>query len=236
MSVMDGILSINKPVGITSYDVIRKVKKLLREQEPPSHKAKAVKVGHAGTLDPFADGVLLILVGKATKRFDEIQGWQKTYRAVAKLGARSDTLDCTGVIENRKSNIEHRMNKNDIQKVAVNFVGEIEQVVPSYAAAKYRGRKLYEYAREGVEIPEKKKQVTVYSIKVLRVLKGEVEMRVVCASGTYIRQLSYEIIKDLGVESYLSELTREAVGEYTIGHSYDLEQVDVTMFRNMVTK
>ncbi|MFH2019684.1 MAG: tRNA pseudouridine(55) synthase TruB [bacterium] len=210
---MDGILPMDKPTGITSYDVIRQVKRLL---------PRNVKIGHAGTLDPFAGGVLLILLGKATKQFDEIQSWKKTYRAIATLGATSDTLDSTGTIETKTTGNSHQVSRKELNEVVKGFVGEIEQKVPAYAAAKYQGRKLYEYARKGVKIPEKKKVVMVYSIEVLDVADSEVEMRVVCSSGTYIRQLSYDILQTLGIESYLSELEREAIGEIKLANCAQL--------------
>src|SRR3989339_1112825 len=207
---MDGILPIYKPAGITSYDVIRQVKRML---------LRGQKVGHAGTLDPFAEGVLLLLLGKATKRFDEIQSWRKTYLATARLGYFSDTLDVTGQI-NKVPNLAEYSTK--VQDVANRYVGTIEQVVPSYSAAKYKGKPLYKYARGGEDVPPKSKKVTVYSIKVLEPSESngsnhrtEVQMRVECGSGTYIRQLSYDIFHTLGIESYLTSLTRERVGEIT---------------------
>ena len=207
---MDGILPIYKPAGITSYDVIRQVKRML---------LRGQKVGHAGTLDPFAEGVLLLLLGKATKRFDEIQSWRKTYLATARLGYFSDTLDVTGQI-NKVPNLAEYSTK--VQDVANRYVGTIEQVVPSFSAAKYKGKPLYKYARGGENVPPKSKKVTVYSIKVLEPSESngsnhrtEVQMRVECGSGTYIRQLSYDIFHTLGIESYLTSLTRERVGEIT---------------------
>ncbi len=207
---MDGILPIYKPAGITSYDVIRQGKRML---------LRGQKVGHAGTLDPFAEGVLLLLLGKATKRFDEIQSWRKTYLATARLGYFSDTLDVTGQI-NKVPNLAEYSTK--VQDVANRYVGTIEQVVPSFSAAKYKGKPLYKYARGGEDVPPKSKKVTVYSIKVLEPSESngsnhrtEVQMRVECGSGTYIRQLSYDIFHTLGIESYLTSLTRERVGEIT---------------------
>jgi len=213
---VDGVLPIDKPSGITSYDVIRALKKSL---------PRGTKIGHAGTLDPFARGVLLILLGQATRKFEEIRNWPKVYRAVAKLGSSSDTLDRTGRISKQDAVNRKQDTKEEIQKITERYVGEIEQVVPAYAAAKYRGRKLYEYAREGKEVPPKKKKVTVYSIEVLRAEREKVEMRVVCGGGTYIRQLTYDILKTLGVESYLVSLSREAVGEMTQKQSLKWERL-----------
>lgn len=220
---MDGILPIDKPVGITSYDVIRLIKKILHLTRRDLVKCK---IGHAGTLDPFASGVLLIVLGKATKQFAEIQSWKKTYRAVARLGARSDTLDSTGNIREmeNKDRISTLL-RSDLQTNADRFIGEIEQKVPAYAAAKYQGRKLYEYAREGVIIPEKKKVVTVYSIEVLCVTDSEVEMRVECSSGTYIRQLSFDLLQTLEIESYLTALEREAIGKIRLTDCAQLNEL-----------
>jgi tRNA pseudouridine55 synthase len=211
---MDGLLPINKPAGITSYDVIRRVKKAL---------IRGTKIGHAGTLDPFAEGVLVLLLGKATKRFAEIQSWKKTYLATAKLGAKSDTLDKDGKITKQARYHEDGLDLSSVQQIADRYVGEIEQEIPAYAAAKYKGRKLYEYAREGKKVPKKSKKVMIYSIEVMRVDKDEVEMRVVCGSGTYIRQLSSDILQQLGIESYLEKLVREAVGEITLEQAIDVD-------------
>lgn len=216
---MQGLLPINKPAGITSYDVIRRVKRVLKTLP------NKVKIGHAGTLDPFASGVLILMLGKATKRFDEIQGWKKTYLATAKLGSSSDTLDRTGEITAQAPKEVRELTKMQIQKVADKYIGEIEQEIPAYAAAKYKGRKLYEYARDGVKIPQKSKKVVIHSIEVLSTKDETVEMRVVCGSGTYIRQLSYDIMKELGIESYLDTLVRESVGEIGLDDCTITEQV-----------
>jgi len=216
---MDGILPVYKPRGITSYDVIRQIKKIL---------PRGTKIGHAGTLDPFAEGVLLILLGKATKSFDEIQKWPKTYVATARVGSYSDTLDREGK-KTVQTTVPTELSKDSVVAASGSFVGEIEQVVPAYSAAKYRGRKRYEYARRGTRVPEKSKQVMIYAIEVGKVSQDSVGIRVVCSSGTYIRQLSYDILKGLGWESYLDTLVREAVGEIKIDHAVsltDLEQED----------
>ena len=213
---MHGLLPIYKPSGITSYDVIRQVKKII---------PRGTKIGHAGTLDPFAKGVLILMLGRATKRFDEIQTWRKRYRSVARLGVKSDTLDCDGTMSEQVDGEWEKVGKQEIQEVASKYLGQIEQVVPSYAAAKHKGRKLYEYAREGVEVPEKKKLVIVYSVEIVGVGKDEVEMLVECSSGTYIRQLSADILQELGIDSHLTSLVREAIGEIELEQSVKLRQV-----------
>lgn len=221
---MEGILPIYKKSGVTSFDVIRRLKKLLPHGQ---------KIGHGGTLDPFAEGVLLILLGKATKRFDEIKGWKKRYLAVARLGARSNTLDSEGKISKTiKKHLINNLSVEEIQKKADEFVGEIEQVVPQYSAAKYKGKPLYKYARRGEKVPQKIKKVMIDKIKVLNIYcssvsehGGKVKMEVICGSGTYIRQLSYDIFSNLGIESYLEKLTRLQVGEITTHSCVKLEEI-----------
>lgn len=201
-------MPVDKPVGLTSYDVIRRIKQLL---------PRGQKIGHAGTLDPFASGVLLLLLGAATKRFDEIQKWRKTYLATARLGYYSETLDATGEIKQCQSK---QVTREQIEAVLPQFAQEIEQEIPRYSAAKVGGKPRYKYAREGKTLPPKSKKVMIYEIELLpgRIKDNDslVHLRVRCGSGTYIRQLSYDIFKTLGVESYLQDLRRERVGEIDI--------------------
>ena len=220
---MDGLLPVWKPKGMTSYDVIRIWKKTYGKQD---------KIGHAGTLDPFAEGVLILMLGRGTRKFDEIQSWPKTYRAVARLGAKSDTLDTTGIVEVTGT---HECTVEQVQKAAERFVGETEQVVPQYSAAKYKGKPLYKYARKGEGTPEKKKKIVVYSLEVLKVGDERAELLITCSSGTYIRQLSYDIFRTLGIESYLTELVREKVGEITKKVCIMVDELtDVDMVRQRV--
>ena len=205
MQDMDGILPVYKPVGITSFDVIREFKRSVRP---------TFKLGHAGTLDPFADGVMLLMLGKGTKQFDQLQKLPKTYLATALLGASSDTLDVTGTIT--QSNLPSTLNLSEITNAASTFTGIIEQAIPDYSAAKVGGVPRYTLARQGATLPPKSKSVTIYSLEIVSVEKEECVLRVSCSSGTYIRQLSYDLFTSLQVESYLTTLTRESVGEYTI--------------------
>lgn len=231
---MDGLLPVWKPTEITSYDVIRIVKREVLKKLP-----EKVKIGHAGTLDPFAEGVLILMLGRGTRKFDEIQTWPKTYRAVAKLGAKSDTLDKTGNIVPIHSDT---VSRDAVERALKEFVGEIEQVVPQYSAAKYQGMPRYKYARKGELIPEKSKKVQVYSIEVVgdplfnySNNRSEMELLISCSSGTYIRQLSYDIFRSLGIESYLYSLVREAVGKITRAECLPLDQLaDADMVRQRV--
>ncbi len=205
MNLINGILPIYKPKGITSYDVIRKFKK---------ETGFKGKIGHAGTLDPFAEGVLLLLLNKATKKFDEIQKWQKVYRAVAVMGASSDTLDITGKIVQQENCPAPSL--ETIEFEARSLVGELDQVVPSYSAAKHKGVPLYKLAREGKKVPQKIKEVVIYHISIKRYEFPELEFEADVSSGTYVRQLSYDLLKNVGVESYLKELTRLAIGQVNL--------------------
>lgn len=199
---MDGILPVHKPRGISTYDVIRALKRA----------GYRGKVGHGGTLDPFAEGVVLLLLGKSTTKFGDIQKLRKRYVAEAVTGAKSDTLDRDGKVEKVGGRVN--INESKIQDAANKYVGEINQKVPAYSAAKHRGRPLYKLAREGKKIPEKYKIVTIYSMKV-EVKNNIVTFDVECSTGTYIRQLSYDILKSVGVMSYLDSLVRVSIG--TIG-------------------
>lgn len=214
ISVMDGILCAYKPVGITSFDVIREFKRSVHPD---------FKIGHGGTLDPFADGVLLLLLGKATKRMNELSDLPKTYRAVAKLGACSDTLDVTGTIDSSREKIDSSINKQVLSKVTEKFVGEIEQEIPDYSATKINGVPRYKLARAGKEMEKKSKLVNIYNIEIEKIEGDLVTFIATVSSGTYIRQLSYDIFKSIGIDSYLEKLTRTEIGNFKIDNCVKIE-------------
>jgi tRNA pseudouridine55 synthase len=201
---MDLILPIYKPVGMTSFDVIRKFK---RDVHPD------FKVGHGGTLDPFADGVLLLLLGKATKKMNELSTLPKTYRAVAVLGKSSDTLDKTGTLT---PGVWTPFTPGVLEQAAKKFVGEIEQEIPEYSAAKVNGVPRYKLARRGQVQTKKTKLVTIYALSIDKVEENKVTFTATVSSGTYIRQLSYDLFKSLGIESYLDSLTRTQIGDFKL--------------------
>lgn len=202
---MDGILPVYKPVELTSYDVIRAFKRVVHLD---------YKIGHGGTLDPFAEGVLLLLLGKATKQMNALMALPKTYRATVVLGARSDTLDRTGVI----TPFDHYTIKslNQIKQAAEKFVGEIEQEIPEYSAAKVNGVPRYKLARRGIEQEKKTKRVKVYELRITNYAEQKVTFETTVSSGTYIRQLSYDLFKSLGIESYLESLVRVRIGDFAM--------------------
>lgn len=209
---MDSILPVYKPVGITSFDVIRAFKRGVK----PSYK-----IGHGGTLDPFADGVLLLLLGRATKQMNALTALPKTYRASAVLGAKSDTLDVTGRIEQCHSVI---VSREEIENAATTFVGQYEQEIPQYSAAKVNGKPRYLLARKGEVTERKTKLVTIYKLEVTNIHDNIVTFEATVSSGTYIRQLSYDIFSKLGVESYLDKLTRTEIGEFSIGKCAKIDE------------
>ncbi len=222
---MDGIININKEKGYTSHDVVAVMRKLLHIK----------KIGHTGTLDPDATGVLPICVGKATKVCDVITDRDKTYEAVVVLGITTDTLDTSGEILQRKP---VNIIKDDLMSVLSHFEGEIEQIPPMYSAIKVDGKKLYEYARAGVEIERKSRRVTIHEIELLEdklfmwdPKDGDNDLpsfkiRVSCTKGTYIRTLCDDIGRQLGCGAAMSELVRTAVGRFLIEDALSLSDVE----------
>ena len=221
---MDGILAVYKPVGITSFDVIRELKHAIHPD---------FKVGHGGTLDPFADGVLLLLLGKATKRMSELSELPKTYRAGAVLGASSDTLDRTGRIS--KQFTAYGIRQEQIMEVLKKFVGEIEQEIPDYSATKINGIPRYKLARRGEAMEKKTKMVMIYDLRFVLIEDNKVEFEATVSSGTYIRQLSYDIFKSLGVESYLEALTRTRIGDFQLEKCCEMSDFNDDIWKNKVT-
>lgn len=220
---MDAVLPVYKPVGITSFDVIREFKRKVH----PDYK-----VGHGGTLDPFADGVLLLLLGKATKKMNELSELPKTYKAVARLGASSDTLDVTGVI----TPLKHYTIKTleQIRESAKKFVGEIEQEIPDFSATKINGVPRYKLARRGEVMEKKTKRVTIYDLRFTKIENDKVEFVTTVSSGTYIRQLSYDIFKSLGIESYLESLTRTQIGDFNLTKCCDITDFKTGKWKTMM--
>ncbi len=176
---------------------------------------------------------MLLMLGKGTKQFDELQKLPKTYKATAVLGAKSDTLDVTGKIS-LEPTAGIQLTLEQVTSAAAKFEGVIEQQIPDYSAAKINGQPRYKLARRGEEMAAKSKPVTIYSLEILSLENDACEMRVSCSSGTYIRQLSYDIFSALGIESYLRNLTRESVGTYTIEQCCQISDFSETKWQDMV--
>lgn len=211
---MDGLILINKQKGFTSHDVVNVIRKKLNTK----------KVGHTGTLDPNATGVLPILVGKATKISKYLMEHDKTYIATIKLGEKTDTGDSEGQVIEEKS-IPADLKKEDINNALQNFFGKQKQVPPMYSAIKINGKKLYEYAREGKEVKLEARDIEIYKIELLEYQNNKIKFEVECSKGTYIRTLCEDIAKKLGTVGYMEELQRTKVNNFRIEDSILLDDI-----------
>ena len=212
---MDGIIVVNKQKGCTSHDVVNKVKKIVNK-----------KVGHTGTLDPLATGVLPLLIGKGTLCSKYLINHDKVYEVSLKLGISTDTMDAEGkIIEEKKVN-SNILAKENVEKVLSSFIGKQEQTPPIYSAIKVAGKKLYEYARKGQEVEIPKRKIEIYNIKLVGINKvsNEIEFKVSCSKGTYIRSLCIDIAKALGTIGYMSGLERLQVGEFKIENAIKIDE------------
>ena len=212
---MNGLLIINKPKGYTSHDVVNVLRKKLNTK----------KVGHTGTLDPNATGVLPILIGTATKISKYLIEHEKTYIATIVLGKKTDTGDIEGKIIEEDSNLRD-VDKNKLEEVIKSFLGKQSQIPPMYSAIKVDGKKLYEYAREGKTVELKPREIEILDINLIRYENNEIEFSVRCSKGTYIRTLCEDIAKKLGTIGYMKELQRTSVNEFNIEDSISLEELE----------
>lgn len=211
---MDGILLVNKPIGSTSRDVVNALMK----------KFNTKKMGHTGTLDPFASGVLLISVGRGTKISTYVEGLDKEYVAELTLGKDTDTLDLDGNVIDEKD-VKLPLDKEKIEQVFAHFRGVITQIPPMYSALKVGGEELYKKARRGEVVERKERQVTIYSLKLLSLHENKIIFKVVCSKGTYIRTLGNDIAHSLGECGHLTMLTRTRVGKYKIEDAKSIEDI-----------
>lgn len=213
---MDGIIIINKPKNCTSHDVVHSVKKITGQ-----------KVGHTGTLDPMATGVLPLLIGKGTLCSKYLINHDKIYEVTLALGKKTDSGDSEGkLIEERKVS-QDCLQVEKIKQVLATFLGKQNQIPPMYSAIKVKGKKLYEYARQGQTVEIEPRQIEIYEIKLSGIQKEQkqIEFQVHCSKGTYIRSLCEEIAKRLGTIGYMSGLNRIKVGEFSIEQALTWEQL-----------
>jgi len=208
------IYNIYKPTGWTSFDVVNKIRGITKEK----------KVGHGGTLDPFAEGLLIIATGKDTKQLTNISGASKSYRAVLKLGKTTDTLDTEGQIIDTKPVPE--LNEKIIINVLNKFVGEYEQIPPMFSAKRVNGVRLYKLARENITVERKPIIVNINNISLNSLNGDSVDFSVTCSKGTYIRVLGQDIANKLGTVGYLIRLIREKVGKFQINDSSTIEKFE----------
>lgn len=207
-----GILNIDKPAGLTSHDVINRVRRVARMR----------RVGHAGTLDPLATGILLVCLGRATRLVEYLTGQPKTYEAVIRMGQATDTYDAEGTIT-----AEHPVTftEADLAQALAQFQGEIEQVPPMYSAIKQDGQPLYKLARQGKDVARPSRPVTIYELDILDWQPPHLSLRITCSKGTYIRSLAHDLGEALGCGGHITALRRTAVGSFTLDTAVPLDDL-----------
>ena len=209
---MDGVLIIRKEKGYTSHDVVAKLRGILHMK----------KIGHTGTLDPDAEGVLPVVLGRATKLVDLLTEKRKTYEALLHLGIETDTQDMTGEILSKKP---VTVSEEEVTAAIRSFLGEQQQIPPMYSALKVNGKKLYELAREGKEVERKARRITIHEIRILEINLPEVKLEVTCSKGTYIRTLCHDIGQKLGCGGCMKELLRTRVERFGLEDSIRLGEI-----------
>lgn len=211
---MDGIILVNKPVGITSHDLVQKARRKLQTK----------KIGHTGTLDPLANGLMILTVGKATKILPFLSHHFKEYICTMKLGLKSDTLDCTGEISEERAITP--VNENDVVAALNSLLGKSMQVPPMYSAKKVNGQHLYDLARNNQEIEREACPIEISDIELLSFDGENIKFRVSCSTGTYVRVLTQDIAEKLGNIAVMTELTRTKIDRFSLDNAYDIEQLN----------
>lgn len=225
---MNGVIIVNKPTGITSQDVVTEIRKSM----------KIKSVGHTGTLDPLASGVLPILISKGTRISKYLIDHDKEYIATLKLGIKTSTGDITGDVIETKKVPESALEIENLKDVLECFKGKQQQIPPMYSAIKVDGRKLYEYARLGQKVEVKPREITIYDIELLDINmeSEEIKFRVACSKGTYIRTLCEDMAKELGTVGTMSALVRTKVGTFTLEQAIDLENLKTLLNEEIESK
>lgn len=214
---MNGIIIINKPKGCTSHDIVYKAKRIFNE-----------KVGHTGTLDPNATGVLPLLIGKGTEISKYLINHDKTYEAILQLGEKKDTADSEGKTIEEQNVTSEMLSEVNVKKILQSFEGHQEQIPPMYSAIKVNGKKLYEYARKGQTVELKPRKIEIYKMELLNIdiQNKTIEFRVDCSKGTYIRTLCENIAERIGTVGYMKELKRTRVGEFKIEDAITIQELE----------
>jgi len=214
------VLLFDKPLGWTSFQLVNKVRWLIRTK----HKIKKIKVGHAGTLDPLASGLLILCTGKFTKRIEELQGQEKEYTGTFTLGATTPSYDLETEVD-ASFPTEH-ISEERIRVATSGFIGEIDQYPPVFSALKKEGRRLYEFARSGEEVEIAARKVHIKEFEITGIKMPEVSFRVVCSKGTYIRSLAFDFGRALDSGAYLSVLRRTRIGDYQVADAMSLDSFE----------
>ncbi len=218
--LVGALLAVDKPADWTSFDVVNKIRGVLRKK----YNTKNIKVGHSGTLDPMATGLLLICTGKYTKELHHLTGLDKKYQGTITLGIETATYDAEGKVISTDPVPE--LSKNKLEEIFKNFIGEIDQHPPAYSAIKKDGKKLYELARAGKEVKTESRKVSVYDIELLSFNSPILEFQIHCGSGFYVRSLAHDVGKEIGCGAHLSSLRRTAIGKYSIDNALRVEEME----------
>ena len=217
---IDGeLILVNKPIEWTSFDVVKKVRNLLRQKL----QIKKLKVGHAGTLDPLAIGLLIICTGKNTKKIEQIQRQIKTYTGTFSLGATTPSYDLETEVHKRFPT--SHITKGLLIETAKNFVGEIFQKPPVFSALKKNGKRLYKYAREEKEVEIKERKIVVHSFEITNINLPIIHFKICCSKGTYIRSLAHDFGLALNSGAHLSKLCRTKIGDYDLGNALSITEL-----------
>lgn len=215
----EGIILINKPTGVTSHDVVDFVRRRLDMR----------KVGHAGTLDPLAEGLLIALVGKYTKAFPKLVKFDKQYSGVMKLGEVTTTGDSQGEVIKKSECID--ISEDKIRKAFLTFVGEIEQVPPMVSALRIKGKRLYDLARKGIVVQREPRKIKISSLEITKLDLPFIEFCVHCSKGTYIRKLAEDIGENLGCGAHMIKIVRLAIGPFKLGDAVDMDEINESHLR-----
>lgn len=219
----NGIINVYKEKGYTSHDVVAKLRGILKQK----------KIGHTGTLDPDAEGVLPVCLGSATKLCDMLTDKDKEYVAVMRLGVITDTQDLSGTVISQS---EVKVSLQEVEDAIMSFVGKYEQIPPMYSALKINGKKLYEIARQGLEVERKPRSVMIHEIEIMNRNLPDIELRVLCSKGTYIRTLCDDIGRKLGCGAAMASLKRTRVGGFLLSSSITLSEIEKLRDRNEVER
>lgn len=219
MEVQDQMILIDKPIGWTSFDVVNKLR----------NKLKIKKIGHAGTLDPLATGLLILCTGKMTKRIDEFQAQEKEYTGKFIIGQSTPSHDLE--TEVTEPNDITAITEEQIQTATKKFIGVIQQIPPLHSAIKVDGKRAYKLARKGSDLELKPREVTVSEFEITKIQKPEVHFRIVCSKGTYIRSLARDFGNELGVGAYLTGLCRTRIGKFKLTEALTIDQINPTLTR-----
>ncbi|MCA9335092.1 tRNA pseudouridine(55) synthase TruB [Candidatus Saccharibacteria bacterium] len=216
----DGILLIDKPSGMTSFGVVARVRRVLSQQA-----GKKIKVGHTGTLDPFATGLLILCIGKETKNAMQYTKLDKVYEATIRLGQTSTTGDPEGDVT-KVSDVQP--SRDDIEKVLQRLIGDIMQKPPAFSALKINGQRAYHLARQGKDVDIPERQITIHDIELVEYAYPDVRIRTHVSSGTYIRSLAEDVGRELGVGAYCLQLRRTAIADWSIEKAQTLAELGIT--------